>query len=213
MAIKKFNTKRFSSLCYLGEKMKNTFIMLIYIFIALGCQEKKTIKIHIEKNKPITIENRDSIVTKYTNFRLHESSVKGYIDYNESNNDIYRFGFHIKMVASDDEIKKHSYILNLLSYDLCSVGQIDFHKNYKLYKPFEALSLQDKEEEKSLYLTLEKLKQRKMIAYNSEDQENICIYVHRVDKTMSKIEYIESNSVVFTKEEINNALAEYKALQ
>lgn len=190
--------------------MKKILIIFLIVFIAIGCQDKKTIKIYIQKNGAITCETVDDILKKYVSSSLSENVVKNQIDYKNDSNDIYRLGFHIKLLNLNGNDEGY-FTIGVLNYDLCSDGKIEYNPNRTRYEPF--VSMLDNSKEKSIYITKRRLQERNLIAKTQDKQEDICIYMKLKHYFMSSIEAIESNVVVFTADEINNALAEYKALQ
>ena len=197
--------------------MKINFIVFITASFVLFCgcsKDVKHIKYELEKVGTATVDTVDEITTKsfidQSGYIEPIWMIKHSINYpNEHNTgDIdnpYRIGFHFKN-KNIETIRRGHY-----SYDLCSEGKKDALDNISDYRGYEPLV--DNDGVIHLYFAVETMKKRGFIDSSFKSRGDICLYINATLNLMSKIEKHESNMLIYSTQEINNALEEYKTLQ
>ena len=130
----------------------------------------------------------------------------------EINNPYYiGFNFKEKNFNFKKDIPHGLYLSDILVADLCSAGKKDSFK-VKDYN-FIGGGLLEKNKQGYLYISIEKMQERGFIDSTLKSKGDICLYVNATYEKMSKIEKYESNTIVYSIQEINEALVEYEALQ
>lgn len=206
--------------------MKSIAITIIFTLMNVllsGCdKELKIDKVTIEKSGAPELIAVSDIATHtflnpvdrdVSNFTIENTTVSSLsqvynsIDYPSevsegSVDDPWRIAFNIKYIDK---------FLHNINYDLCSVGKKDFLNYSNDYYPYRLLI---DESGGHLFLSIERLKERGILASSFEKQEDMCVYLLTTfDSGYTKKTRRESNTLVYTAEEINAAVAEYEQLK